>query len=109
MNVKLYLWQRLTAALMAPLIITHLIVIFYATANGLSAAEILGRTRGSLGWGLFYTLFVVLAAIHAAIGVRVVAAEWTGLAGRSLDVLMWGCGLLLLVLGLRAVIAVVVP
>lgn len=35
--------------------------------------------------------------------------EWTRLKGRELDVLMWGFGLLLALLGLRAVAAVVLP
>src|SRR5690606_20414257 len=84
MTFRLYALQRLSAALMVPLIIGHLIVIFYATSNGLSAAEILGRTRGSLGWALFYGIFVVLAAIHGAIGLRSVLREWTSLRARAL-------------------------
>ncbi len=107
MTLRLYLLQRLTAALMVPLIVGHLVTIIYATHNGLSAAEILGRTRGSLGWGLFYGLFVVLAAVHASIGVRAVAADWTPLRGRALTLLMWGFGAALLLLGLRAVFAVI--
>ena len=38
MNVRLYLWQRLTAAVIAPLVLVHVVVIFYATRKGLSAA-----------------------------------------------------------------------
>ncbi len=34
MNVRLYLWQRLTAAVLAPLVLVHLAVIFYATQQG---------------------------------------------------------------------------
>jgi succinate dehydrogenase subunit C len=107
MNIRLYILQRATAAIMAPLLLVHLGMIFYATSHTLNAAEILGRTRGSIGWGLFYTLFVLAAAIHGAIGVRVVVSEWTYLRARSLDVVMVGVGLLLAALGLRAVAAVV--
>jgi fumarate reductase subunit C len=107
MNVRLYVLQRATAAIMAPLVLAHLVVIFYATSRGLSAADILGRTRGSIGWGLFYALFVLAAATHGAIGVRVVAAELGRLRGAALDVLMWAFGLALAALGLRAVAAVV--
>jgi succinate dehydrogenase subunit C len=109
MNVRLYILQRATAAIMAPLVLGHLAVIYYATSRGLSAAEILGRTRGSLGWGAFYALFVLAAATHGAIGVRTIATEWAGLRGRGLDVLMWVFGLALAALGLRAVAAVVLP
>ncbi len=108
MNVRLYVMQRLTAAIMVPLIVGHLIVIFYATRKGLTAGEVLARTRGSVGWGLFYAAFVAAAAVHGAIGIRSVAREWGQMAGRKLDLLMWGCGLVLGLLGLRAVWAVVI-
>jgi len=107
MNVRLYILQRATAAIMAPLVLAHLALIFYATSRGLSAAEILGRTKGSVGWGVFYALFVLAAATHGAIGVRAVASEWTPLRGAQLDVLMWGFGIVLAALGLRAIAAVV--
>jgi fumarate reductase subunit C len=109
MNVRLYILQRATAVVMAPLVLAHIVVIYYATSHGLSAAEILGRTRGSIAWGAFYGLFVLAAATHGAIGVRAVASEWTGLRGRRLDALMWSFGLVLAALGLRAVAAVVLP
>jgi fumarate reductase subunit C len=109
MTLRLYVLQRMTAALMVPLIIGHLIVIFYATSNGLSAAEILGRTRGSIGWALYYGLFVILASVHGAIGVRGVLREWTRLTPGALDAIMWAFGLLLAILGARAVAAVALP
>lgn len=109
MTLRLYILQRITAALMVPLIAVHLIVIFYATSGGLSAAEILGRTRGSVSWALFYGVFVALAAVHGAIGVRSVLGEWTALRPAALDALMWAFGLLLTFLGARAVMAVVMP
>ena len=107
MNVRLYILQRATAAIMVPLVLGHLAVIYYATSRGLSAAEILGRTRGSIGWGAYYALFVLAASVHGAIGVRVVAGEWAGLRGRWLDVITLGFGIVLAALGLRAVAAVV--
>jgi fumarate reductase subunit C len=107
MNVRLYILQRATAVVMVPLVLAHLVLIFYATRRGLSAADILGRTRGSFGWGAFYGLFVLAAATHGAIGVRAIASEWAGLRGRPLDLLMWAAGLILALLGLRAVAAVV--
>lgn len=107
MNVRLYILQRATAALMVPLIAIHIAVIFYATRKGLSAADILGRTRGSIVWGAYYGVFVLAAAAHAAIGVRTVAIEWGRLTRSSADFLMWAFGGMLLVLGLTAVAAVV--
>ena len=109
MNVRLYVWQRLTAALMVPLVLVHVAVIFYATRKGMSAADILGRTRGSIAWAAFYGTFVAAVAIHAAIGVRNVLIEWSPLHERPAGIFatVLGCGLL--VLGLRAVAAVVLP
>jgi len=108
-NIRLYVLQRATAMIMAPLVLAHLFIIFYAASRGLSAADILGRTRGSIGWGAFYALFVLAAAAHGSIGLRVIAAEWAGLRGRRLDIVMWSFGALLAMLGLRAVAAVVLP
>ena len=78
----------------------------YAIQGGLSAAEILGRTQGSLAWFLFYGTFVVAVAIHGAIGLRTIAFEWGGLKGAALEVFMWATGLCLFALGARAVWAV---
>ena len=107
MNARLYLWQRGTAALMAPLVIVHLAVIFYATQQGFSAQDILGRTRGSIVWALFYSTFVFAAAIHTAIGLRNIFVEWGSMRGRSAGILALFIGILLVVLGLRAVYAMV--
>jgi fumarate reductase subunit C len=109
MNVRLYVWQRGTAALMVPLLLVHLAVIFYATRKGLTATDILARTRGSLAWGLFYGAFVAAVSIHASIGMRTVLTEWTPIGARTRDIAVVLCGLLLAVLGFRAVAAVVLP
>ena len=107
MNVRLYVWQRGTAALMVPLVALHLAVIFYATRQGLSAADILARTRGSIAWGGYYGVFVAAVSIHAAIGVRNVLAEWSPLTERRAGQLAIAFGVLLAALGFRAVAAVV--
>ena len=107
MNVRLYVWQRLTAAIMVPLALIHLIVIFFATRHGLSAAEILGRTRGSAVWAAFYGLFVAAIAVHVPIGLCTVLIEWTPLRRRHCNMAALAFGLLLAVTGLRAVAAVV--
>ena len=58
-------------------VVVHLATIIYAVRGGLTAAEVLGRTRGN-GWFLaFYALFVVAVAVHAPIGVRNILREWT--------------------------------
>jgi fumarate reductase subunit C len=107
MNVRAYVWQRGTAALMLPLLLVHIAVIFYATRKGMTAADILTRTRGSVLWASFYGLFVVAAAIHTSIGVRNVLTEWSPLRDRGAGWFAVVFGVLLLLLGLRAVFAVV--
>jgi fumarate reductase subunit C len=102
----LFLAQRASALVLAPLVLVHLGLAIYAIHGGLTAAEILGRTQGSLGWTLFYGLFVVAAAVHAPLGLRNVAREWMGWKGPVVDLALAGFGLGLLVLGWRAVSAV---
>ena len=107
-RTQVLLWgaQRISAMVLAVCVIVHLITIIYAVRNGLSAAEILGRTRGSIAWGAFYVLFVAAVAVHAPIGVRTILAE-SGWRGRSVDVLMLVLAMTLVMWGLRAVWAVV--
>ncbi|MEP4197054.1 MAG: succinate dehydrogenase [Aliishimia sp.] len=106
LNLRLYMLQRMTALLMAPFVLGHLAVMIYAIQGGLSAAEILGRTQGSVMWFLFYGTFVIAVAIHGAIGLRAIAHEWSGLKGAVLDLFMWVVGFGLFALGARAVWAV---
>lgn len=107
MERRLFVLQRLTALMLAPLVLAHLALVLAAIRGGLSAAEILGRTQGSVGWALFYGAFVVAAAVHAPIGLRNVLREWTALPRAAVEWLAGAFGVLLLILGLRAVWAVV--
>ena len=106
MNVRLYVWQRATAALMAPLVFVHIAVIFYATRQGMTAADILSRTHGSIAWAAYYGVFVA-AAVHASIGLRNIMAEWLPVTERRAGRCAIGFGILLAALGLRAVAALV--
>ena len=49
----LWLAQRASAAALAACIVVHLATMIVAVRGGLTAAEILGRTRGSLVWAAF--------------------------------------------------------
>ncbi|MCP4388811.1 MAG: succinate dehydrogenase [Gammaproteobacteria bacterium] len=106
-ELRLYLAQRISAAIMAPLVLVHLGVMIYAIQGGLSADEILARTRGSLLWGSFYGLLVIAVAVHAAIGLRNILSEWLRLRGPLLSAVCWIFGLGLWAAGWRAVAAVV--
>ena len=107
LNVRLYFLQRLSALIMAPLVLGHLAVMMVAIQGGLDAGEILSRTQGSVWWGMFYGLFVLAVAVHGAIGLRVIVHEWLRVAGVTLEVFTVVVGIMLLGLGGRAVFAVV--
>jgi fumarate reductase subunit C len=98
----LWLAQRGTAAILALCVIVHLATIIYAVRGGLSAAEILGRTRESASWLIFYLVFVVAVSVHAPIGMRSVVREWTAWRGRSVDVAVAIFGIALAIYGARA-------
>lgn len=106
MEAWLFLLQRLTAAVMAPLVLIHLGVIVYAVRGGLTVGEILGRTQGNWGWIAFYGLFVLCVSIHVPIGLRNVLVEWTPLRRPLATALCAVLAVPLLALGLRAVAAV---
>ena len=106
MTAMLFLLQRASAAVLAVAVTVHLATILYAVRGGLTAGEVLARTRGN-GWFIaFYALFVLAVAVHAPIGLRNVLREWTPWRGRSLDLALAAFALILLALGLRAALAV---
>jgi fumarate reductase subunit C len=106
-EVRRWAWQRLSALMLAGCVAVHLVLIVYATRGGLSAGEILGRTRGSWAFGGFYAVFVAAAAVHVPIGLARIAEEWLAMPPRWAWAAARGVALALAVLGLRAVWAVV--
>ncbi len=108
LQARLWWWQRTSAMALAFCVLVHLGVIIYAVHAGLSAASLLGRTRGNVVFGAFYTLFVLACAIHAPIGLMNVAREWLGWRPRPVGWLAAAFALAIVVLGLRAVYGVVV-
>jgi len=102
----LFVAQRYSAMLLAPFVLIHLLMIIIAVRNGLTAEEILSRTKGSALWFMFYLTFVVAVTVHAPIGVRNILNEWTGLSVKLVDIVCLVLALLMLVTGLRAVLAV---
>ena len=102
----LWVAQRASAAVLGVCVVAHLATMIYAVQGGLSAGEILGRTRGNVAWLVFYTTFVAAVAVHAPIGLRAVLSEWLGWRGpsRDLALLVFACALALL--GMRAVLGV---
>ena len=108
-RTQVLLWgaQRASAAILALCVLVHLVTIIYAVRSGLTAAEILERTSGSLGWAVFYAIFVAAVAVHAPIGLRNVLSETLRWRGRGLEYSMLALGVVLALWGWRAVYAVV--
>jgi fumarate reductase subunit C len=102
----LWIAQRASAAVLALCVIVHLATMIYAVRSGLSAGEILGRTRGNYSWFAFYALFVMAVSVHAPIGLRTVVAETFGWRGTLCDLATLVLGLALAAAGMRAVLGV---
>jgi fumarate reductase subunit C len=106
-ETRLWLAQRATAVVLSICVVVHLATIIYAVRGGLDAAHVLSRTRGNYAWGAFYGVFVLAAAIHGAIGLRTVAAEWLRFRGAAADAVMAAIAVALALTGFVAVAAVV--
>ena len=102
----LWIAQRASAAVLGVCVVVHRATMIYAVQGGLTAGEILGRTRGNVAWLAFYTTFVAAVAVHAPIGLRAVLSEWLGWRGPSRDVVLFAFACALAVLGMRAVLGV---
>jgi succinate dehydrogenase subunit C len=102
----LWMLQRASAAVLALCVVVHLATMIYAIRGGLSAGEILGRTRGNHGWLAFYSVFVLACAVHVPIGMRAVLTEWLAWRSGSRDIALVVFAALLAALGMRAVIGV---
>jgi fumarate reductase subunit C len=105
-ETALWIAQRASAAVLGLCVLVHLATIIYAVRGGLSAAEILARTQGSVAWLGFYSLFVLAIVVHVPIGLRAVLGEWLGWRSGSRDVALLGLAALLAWMGMRAVLGV---
>ena len=105
-ETMLWIAQRASAAVLAVCVAVHLATIIYAVQGGLTAAEILGRTRGNHAWLAFYTVFVAAVSVHAPIGLRAVLLEWLRWRGASRDIALALFAALLAWMGMRGVLSV---
>jgi len=87
-------------------VFVHLATMIYAVRGGLTAAEILNRTQGSVAWLAFYTLFVLAIVVHVPIGLRAVLGEWLQWRGPSRDLALVLFASILGFMGMRAVLGV---
>lgn len=105
-QVLLWVGQRASAAVLGLCVLVHLCTIIYAVRGGLSAAEILARTKGNVAWLAFYTLFVLAVTVHVPIGLRSILSEWFGWRDKSRDLALWVFAAVLATMGMRAVMGV---
>ena len=107
-RVQTLLWigQRASAAVLALCVLVHLCTIVYAVRGGLSATEILERTRGNFAWLAFYSLFVLAVVVHVPIGLRAIFTEWFEWRGAWRDRALMAFAAVLAVMGMRAVFGV---
>jgi fumarate reductase subunit C len=100
----LWIVQRASAALLAIAVTVHLVGIIHAVQGGLSGHEIVSRISAREDWLAFYAVFVVAAAIHAAIGMRAILRETAGLPALLADIAAFALAGAVAWLGLRAVL-----
>ena len=91
--------------MLALCVLVHLATVIYAVQGGLTAAEILGRTRGNAAWLAFYALFVAAVSVHAPIGLRAILLEWLKWRGRSRDLCLIAFAAALAWMGFGAILS----
>lgn len=104
-QARRWYWQRISAMVLALCVLVHLAVMIYAVRGGLTGAEMLGRTQGHWGFALFYGIFVLACAVHVPLGLANIAREWLRFSDVAALWLARALGVLLLVSGMRAVVA----
>ena len=104
-----WFWQRISAMVLAVCVVLHLAGMVWAVRGGLSAAEILARTQGNALVAAFYAVFVLACAVHVPIGLASIAREWWRWSPAAAAWFARVVTAALLLLGLRAVWAVVAP
>ena len=105
-DTALWIAQRASAAVLGLCVLVHLATVIYAVRGGLTAAEILERTRGSFAWLVFYSVFVLAVTVHVPIGLRAVLGEWLGWRGPSRDMAIFLAAALIGWAGMRAAFGV---
>jgi succinate dehydrogenase hydrophobic anchor subunit len=102
-----WLLQRITGAFLAVFLFTHVKVLhwdFDFTTRGLiDFAFVIDRLSGSIGWGIFYFLFILSALFHGLSGLWAVILDFRPSVGmqRTWLAVLWVVGILMAYYGLR--------
>ena len=105
-EARRWYWQRISAMVLALCVVLHIAGMIYAVRGGLSAAEILARTRGNFFFAAFYATFVLACVVHVPIGLMRVCEEWLGINRYLAATTAKLASIVILFLGLRAVYGV---
>ena len=105
-EARRWYWQRISAMVLALCVVIHIAGMIYAVRGGLSAAEILARTRGNLTFAAFYATFVLACVVHVPIGLMRACEEWLGMNRYLAVTTARLASIVILFLGLRAVVGV---
>lgn len=60
--------QRLTAILLVPFLAGHLVITLALGRSEMTAAQLLAQAHANPVWLLYYSVLLVLVAVHAPIG-----------------------------------------
>lgn len=106
-QAKAWYWQRISAMVLTIFVVVHLAIMIIAIRDGLTAAEILSRTQGSIAFGVFYALFVLACAVHVPIGVAKILEEWFSLSVQAASLISKIMAAVIVIMGLTAVWGVI--
>jgi succinate dehydrogenase hydrophobic anchor subunit len=102
-----WLLQRVTGAFLAVFLFTHVKVLhwdFDFTTQGLiDFSFVIGRLQGSVGWAVFYFLFILSALFHGLNGLWAVILDFrpSGTAQKVWLAALWVAGILTAYYGLK--------
>lgn len=102
-----WLLQRITGAFLAVFLFTHVKVLhwdFDFTTQGLiDFTFVIDRLSGSIGWGIFYFLFILSALFHGLSGLWAVILDFRPSVGmqRTWLAILWVVGILMAYYGLK--------
>lgn len=102
-----WLLQRVTGALLAVFLFTHVKVLhwdFNFTSQGLiDFTFVIDRLSGNIGWGIFYFLFILSALFHGLSGLWAVILDFRPSGGmqKTWLAILWIIGIIMAVYGLK--------
>ena len=110
-GVFFWLFQRITGLFLAVFLFTHVKVLHwdfdFTTQGLLDFSFVIDRLQGSIGWSIFYFLFIISAVFHGLNGLWAVVLDFRPSRGVQLVWLtvLWAVGILTAYYGLTTLSA----